>query len=362
MFVGGKFAPQPTRCRCAAGGTVVPRRVRPGDGDVESTPSDRSSTGRFWDMVVAPSGLVIAGQFTTVGGTPQAGLAVLDPVTGALRPGLVPSVRLICRAEVDCLERPLVRSLDLEGGLLYIGGNFSRVGDKVRSRHLTKRGTHRHGDLARRPGVAADGRAPRLRPRRHRRTSPPRRRVPDPQRRERPRVRCGRRAGGCRTAPAADRRSRPRPRGDRQYTQSVLVVGSKVWQGGSEHSVQVYRESDNALLRGWITGRRGGDSQAIATDGTQVDRRQPPPTPTSSPTASRGRPCGASRGSTRHGGSPSSTADTREYRRDFVPDVRTWNSEGAWELYVDTAGCLWAAATSARPHPSPVNGGTPRAS
>ena len=339
MFVGGKFA----HTQRGAGAPLEPQSYLAAFDRATGAWIDTFRPrldGPVWDMVVAPSGLVIAGQFTTVDGTPQAGLAVLDPVSGALRPGLVPSVRLVCRAEVECAERPLVRSLDLEGDRLYIGGNFSRVVDRVRSRHLTNVAridtTTWLADPAWRPTVDLpvydlDATPARV----HlvgvfetlNGVGVPGSGVVDAQ--------VGRNAPGHRPAvPTTTAR-------DRQYPQSVLVVGSDVWQGGSEHNVQVYRGSDNTLLRGWITARRGGDSQAIATDGTQVAVGSHANAHIFTDTVAWPTLRGFSRVDQARWITVFDAA-TREHRRDFVPDVRTWNSEGAWEVFFDTAGCLWA--------------------
>ncbi len=72
---------------------------------------------------VLPDGtLLVGGEFTTVNGQAREGLVALDPLTGAISPGFEGSV-----------ERPwselraVVRTLQVTGNQVYVGGNFSHL-------------------------------------------------------------------------------------------------------------------------------------------------------------------------------------------------------------------------------------------
>ncbi|MCB0977622.1 MAG: hypothetical protein KDB02_09200, partial [Acidimicrobiales bacterium] len=77
--------------------------------------------GRVWDIQLTPSGkVIIAGDFTSVNGTPDtAGLAMIDPVTGAVDP--------TWRASVGRTDGPaIVKAVDIHGDWVYAVGRFTR--------------------------------------------------------------------------------------------------------------------------------------------------------------------------------------------------------------------------------------------
>ncbi len=76
-------------------------------------------TGGVWDIVVTPEGkLAVGGYFNWVNGEARSGVVLLDPATGAVDPGF----QLTLTAAVG---RVGVRTMDLANGMLYLGGNFN---------------------------------------------------------------------------------------------------------------------------------------------------------------------------------------------------------------------------------------------
>lgn len=75
---------------------------------------------RLTDIVPTPSGIVLGGQFTSVGGIIRDGLAVIDLTTGQADPGFV--------ADVDGMVLDIVKTADGQGA--YVGGDFTNVNGK----------------------------------------------------------------------------------------------------------------------------------------------------------------------------------------------------------------------------------------
>ncbi|MEO2098387.1 MAG: fibrinogen-like YCDxxxxGGGW domain-containing protein, partial [Brachybacterium sp.] len=74
-------------------------------------------------VVVLPDGrLVVGGSFSTVSGTPAAAFAVLDPATGALDPAVTTQI-----INYTGGVPPAVRTMDVQGGYLYLGGRFTHL-------------------------------------------------------------------------------------------------------------------------------------------------------------------------------------------------------------------------------------------
>jgi hypothetical protein len=72
-------------------------------------------------LATLPDGRVVAGgDFTQANGQPATAVAVLDPTTGATAPGW--NLKIENRQAKQVLR---VRALDVEGGNLYLGGNFT---------------------------------------------------------------------------------------------------------------------------------------------------------------------------------------------------------------------------------------------
>jgi hypothetical protein len=297
--------------------------------------------GPVWDMVVAPDGrLVISGQFSTVGGVPSAGVALIDPTTGAIAPGWQIAVRLTCGGGVDCEARPLVRTLDIHGDWLYLGGNFSRVVDRSADTPA--------GRIAR--VALSDGSLDRTRFR-------PQVDLPvfdidattsrvylagmfttvNGQPTEAVAVL---RPGDGALVPGMGASVPTALLPDRRYQQAILEVGDSVWRGGSEHNVHVHRRSDHAFVRGWVTARRGGDAQSIVSDGTTVFVGSHVDSHIFSDTIAWPQLTGYTRVSQARWVS-AFDARTRAHLRDFVIEANSAEGEGAWELFIDSVGCLW---------------------
>lgn len=297
--------------------------------------------GPVWDMVVAPDGhLVIGGQFSQVGGEPSAGVARLDPLTGALATDWQVSVRLTCDGGLPCEQRPLVRTLDVHDGWLYLGGNFSRVVDRTRdssagriARVSLVDGLHDRTNfrpLINLPVFDIDATTSRV-------YVVGMFTIVNGEPREAVAVL---RPHDGSLVPGMGASVPTTPLIDRRYQQAILEVGQNVWRGGSEHNIHVHRRSDHAFVRGWITARRGGDAQAIASDGatvfvgSHVDSHiftdaTTWPTLTGYSRVSQARWVSAF------------DARTRTQLRDFVIEANSAEGEGAWELFIDSAGCLW---------------------
>ena len=76
--------------------------------------------GPVQDLVVTADGkLIVAGEFTSVNGVATTGLAALNTTTGATIPGWSASVSRGTGV-------PYVRSLDIQGQWIYVGGYFTK--------------------------------------------------------------------------------------------------------------------------------------------------------------------------------------------------------------------------------------------
>jgi hypothetical protein len=225
--------------------------------------------GRVWEIEVMPNGrIIVGGDFTQVNGNPDAaGLAVLDPVTGALDT----SWKARIGRQDSSGARAIVRALVVAPDGVYAAGNFNRVtggtwnqisvtravklnltngspiqawkpnpnglvvdmdvtpaGDRV---YLAGYFSALNGDTTKGffAGVNSSTGAP----------------IP----------------GQLPFQPSTGSTAR--------YQQAVLVDGEHVYVGGSEHNIQKYRMSDNALVRAHIT-KQGGDTQAAIKLGDDI--------------------------------------------------------------------------------------------
>ena len=128
VYAVGAFAT--ARPAGAAPGTQLTPRANVLAFDITTgaldTVFDAPTNGRVTDLAVTPDGasVVLAGQFTSVHGQPRNGFAVVDAVTGALRP-LNPAIR------------GTVRSVAVHGTTAYIGGPVEQI-----------QGQWRHGGAA----------------------------------------------------------------------------------------------------------------------------------------------------------------------------------------------------------------------
>ena len=88
--------------------------------------------GPIWEIKAAPDGtkLFVGGEFTSVNGVANtSGLAALDPATGAPVANWVGYVSRTTGA-AD------VRTMDIQGGYLYVGGLFNRVAGGIGTQFL----------------------------------------------------------------------------------------------------------------------------------------------------------------------------------------------------------------------------------
>ncbi len=308
--------------------------------------------GTVWDLTVADGRLIVAGQFTNVDGAPRtAGLAALDPITGAVDPTWNASLSLSGSS-----QRPYVRGLDIADGWIHVGGNFTSITHRTSGGNDVVRNT---GRLARvrvsdgfpdnqfLPNVDGtiydvDANAGRVHlvgdfdgVNRASNASGP---YADPVNNDK----------GVSTLVAATGEVVPgllpaeytTPNVSRQYQQAVHAVGAEVYQGGSEHNVHVYDAADYSLTRSWVTAGNGGDTQAFAlVDGVMYQ-------------GSHGNSWLYTDAVTWPQLDGYSRVDdykwvgafdvaSREYLPTWVPSLRSGNTEGAWALHADVDGCLW---------------------
>jgi hypothetical protein len=292
--------------------------------------------GNVWDLKALSDGrLLVAGQFTNINGiTNTTGLAMLNATTGAVDPTWRVNLTL-----TGSTARPIARTLDVEGDLLYIGGNFTRitgtdgvtksVGRIGRVRLSTGRvdGTflpnidgvvfdidatsdrvYVVGNFLYVNNVFSIGQVP-LQPTNGQI-------VPGLQ-------------PWVRTSVANTNRS---------YQQAILAVGDEVWQVGSEHNRQAYRKSDYGLIRSWVSDPYG-DGQALAHlngvvySGSHANGllyrdavRWPELTGATSSKPVRWM----------------DAFDTASHEQlTWYPQISSEFGEGSWSLFADSTNCLW---------------------
>lgn len=218
--------------------------------------------------------LVAGGQFEKVGGTSARGIASLDAATGALRTSWRPQVKQARK------EKMWVRTLTLRGSYLYVGGAFTHAASSGSSTFLKRSNIARLtvsagkvstwapdlGGMA--PGRAQSTSVVDLT------TSPSgaeiyavgyfQRGFHDTKGRKptsQPHM------AAIATSKKATFRTWKRSYSsgsvkDRRYQQAVEAVGSRVYVGGSQHSLFGYASSNLTRKSGTVT-RQGGDLQAL---------------------------------------------------------------------------------------------------
>lgn len=125
VYVAGKF----TEAVSGSGGRTVTRVGVAGfsvdDGELVEAFDPDVRGGPVYGLASSPdqSRLFITGEFTSVdGATDTAGLAALDPTTGRLDPTWRAGLE---RPWTD--DPPVGRDVEVSGGQLYVGGNFSHI-------------------------------------------------------------------------------------------------------------------------------------------------------------------------------------------------------------------------------------------
>ncbi|NND74103.1 MAG: hypothetical protein HKN44_03765 [Ilumatobacter sp.] len=335
VYVGGKFS----QVRDTATGNLVSHPYlaafdRTTGAWISSFDPDLDGT--VWDLDTVDGKLIVAGQFTNVDGVAlTAGLAALDPTTGAVLPGWRASLEL-----GNSSDRPYARTIDVEGSSIYVGGNFTAIRQSatiVRSRGRLARlaattGSSNNTFLPNVDGVPYDIDA------------------------NGGRVYVvgkifGINEGGFNGVGVVDWTNgdivpglfapvQTAGNASRQYQQAVVAVGSDVWQGGSEHNTHAYRAADYGYEKGYVTSNRGGDTQAFAVNDGVVYQ---------------GSHANAwiYHDATKWPGLDDYTraddykwvgafhASTRAYDRNWVPSLDSGFSEGTWAMHTDASGCTW---------------------
>jgi hypothetical protein len=344
IFVGGKFASVQRGPGAALGSQPYLAAFDRATGAWIDT-FRPALDGTVWDLAVTPSGkLVVAGQFTNVGGAANtSSLVELDPTTGAVISGWTASLGL-----AGVSTRPLGRSVDVDGNWLYVGGNFNRVTGAA--------GTAVTGRLVR--VALADGTldptfAPQPNGEVYDLDATPTR-VHVAGQFDQLGGAARRKFGSVDTTTGAivpgleafqsSTENWDDPLKDFYgYQQAVLeTTTGQVWTAGSEHDIDVFRRSDLHKVRGFIENWNHGDGQAIAQVGGVVfvgshavdsglmsDSYHSPVVTEFSRIDPINR-IGAW------------NAATTDFIDDWEPNISTNSTgEGAWALFGDSAGCLW---------------------
>lgn len=300
--------------------------------------------GQVKALAALPDGrLAVGGDFRTVGGLRRAGLAVLDPSTGAVDPRW--DTVLENRVAGG---RVSVKALEVSGGRLYVAGAFThlvRGSSAVFARNAGRLSlATARADGAWNPNLNGTVAAMDV--------------APDGSRVylagyfTRSGTTVASRAAALSTAAgAAPAAWTPRfsTTTAATYQQTVLRVGSRIWLGGAQHSFFSYDARTFALWDTNVT-RSGGDLQAAATNGAVVyggchcgdwnyegtavyDGLSPGQTRTTWRQADEISFVGAW------------DASTGRYLPAFTPQWKARGGYGAWSLFVAADGTLWAGGS-----------------
>lgn len=294
--------------------------------------------GQVWDIQTAGDKVIIAGEFTSVNGEPNtAGVAALDPVTGAV----VPNWRATFTRAGSTLK---VKALDLQGDWIYVGGGFDHVtggnplfgpvwvGGATRLRLSDGRPDENWTPFFDATVTELDA-------------SP-----------NGDRVYFGGRFSNVGSEPAnsfaAITTATPAvkvsglgdwlpstARADGDYRQAVKEVGDKVWMGGSEHDFQVYTRDTLTRISGNIT-KSGGDFQAAAVSNGIIYGSCHCENYVYNDASSWDN---LNSWSNIHQISwiGAWNAQTGEYMKNFAPSIASRRGDGPWALEFDPNGCLW---------------------
>lgn len=289
-------------------------------------------------IAAMPGGrIAVGGYFSTVNGESHRGLVVLDATTGEIDEAFTGSLINALGGGV-----PVVRSLDVQDGYLYSGGSFTHsTGGSVTSQVYTRNAAR----FAVADGTPDGGWNPEFN-------------------------------GTVVSLDASDRGDRAyfagffsrsknresdkaaalstsseelypwevlfsnRDAGRSGYQQAVLESGDRVWLGGSEHSIMSYDRGSLDVLSSSI-GQRGGDFQALASDGDVVyggchcfDNQYEG--------ATKWPSIGNGWAESHHiYGAGAWSASTGERIPSFNGSFNTSRGAGAWALFVDSTGALW---------------------
>ncbi|MRK00707.1 hypothetical protein GEV27_04145 [Aeromicrobium sp. S22] len=350
MYVGGNF----TTVLKGATATGNDRVAQPylAAFDVKTGEFIRSFTPRLNSMVKSlaalPDGrLAVGGEFTQVAGTARSGLVVLNPTTGALDTSWATNLEnRMSGGKVS------VRGLDTDGTYLYLTGAFTHFIKAGTTERYAKNG----GRIALSTGTADNGWNPGFN------GTGTALDVSDDKSTVyfagyfttmKDGAQPADRAAAISTAAGGNRTAAWQPtfstKGSARYQQAVQQVGSKVWLGGSQHSMFSYDTSTFALENTHIT-KAGGDLQAITggngvvyggchcehwnySDTAAYDTTSPGSTNITWTQADKTYYVGAW------------DEQTGDFAMEFTPEMRARNGLGAWALKVASDGTLWAGGS-----------------
>ncbi len=337
IYVGGKF----TQVEIAATGQRTSQQFL---AAFDRTSGAWISTfrptinGNVWDLKATDDGrLIVAGQFTSVNGQPNTtGVAMLDAATGAVdlnwrvTLGLTGSTRW-----------PIARTLDIDDGNVYIGGNFTRIAGS--------NGVVTQVIQAARVDLSTGNVDPSFRPNFDG--------IVFDIDADAGRVYAvgdflyvnGAWSIGLAVLHASNgalvNGLQPWVRTSvsntqQSYQQAVLALDDQVWQVGAQHNRQVYRPSNYSLIRSWISDPFG-DGQALATLNNVVYSGSHANGVTRlyrDAYRSAGLLGATSSKPIRWMGA-FSTLGLEQLN--WYPDIGSQFGEGSWELFADSTGCLW---------------------
>ena len=302
--------------------------------------------GPVWELKASPDGtkLFVGGEFTSVNGLPNTtALAALNPTTG------VP-----VSDWVGYVSRPTgvydVRAMDIQGPWLYLGGNFTRISGGVGTQFKGPITDSRLGRVRISDGQPDGAWKPSV-------EIAPQEISASPVGDRVYAVGLFQTLNGVALTPArlavmntvngdAIPNLQPfKPNStDSEWQNTILEVGTKVYQGGSQHILHQYNKSDYGFERSHIT-KPGGDFQTLAykdgilyggchcTDFQYQDTNIWPD------------PQGYSQVDPINLIGAYDTTQNLEVIPEFHPtkiDLRGTGGEGPWEMMFDTDGCLWA--------------------
>jgi hypothetical protein len=346
MFVGGNFAHVDRYADATSAAQSYLAAFDAATGDW--VPSFRPTVnGKVNAVVKLPSGLLaVGGEFTTVNGTPHAGLVVLDPTTGAVATGF--GVTMEYRSSAGTTGGT-VTALGVQGSWLYVGGTFTHVagGNPVGGFVYAKRGVRLDASTGRPDSTwnPAFNAAPIFL-----RTSSAADRVyyggffTTMKDGATPAERFVTLTTASPAAPVSGLVDWVGSTTPRSYQQTGVETADRFWLGGSEHMFYDFNRSDFTLVRPNIARSDdgpGGDFQASVVDhGVAYGTCH----------------CALSYvyGNSRTWNLPTNydRIDTMRYvaafdattGRDipgYLPWIATRATRGPWALTVDSSGCLW---------------------
>ena len=339
VFTGGDF-----KNVVSASGETVDQAFLAGY-DVNSAELVRSFTpeinGQIKALESLPNGLLaVGGEFTEVNGQPANGFVILNPVTGETDTSLGWDVVNRVSGAV-----PVVKTIQVQGDYVYIGGAFTHVKGATGSNYAYSRNAARflladHSvDLSWRPvtngtvngisasedGVALAGYFNKVND-----VNTVKLAYLSP-------------TSGTISKPWVWKPSYPINTTNGGFQFDVQHANSEIWAGGSEHLIAQYSLSDLSRMSSSIT-RSGGDFQDLQLDtNTDVmygachcgnwvyeggDLYQTPWYTASD--IHRIRLVGAF------------DAQTGEVLPEFAPEISGEKGYGVWESFVDSTGVLWA--------------------